>query len=124
MCSVLLAVVLMAVSPWASAAPDSRVRAQPEARHNKNTDEDGMANLKSILDAAAARKRMGTDVLLPGLGHLHGRPTAEAVNMVPLPAGTKVRRSNQRVTNAAGTWRHVNIEDRDGGWILESELPD
>lgn len=120
----LLAVMLLTMSSWAVAGPDSRVAAKSGINHNKNTDEDGMADLGSILAAAAARKRNGTDVVLPGLGHLHGRPTADSGNVVPLPAGTRVRRGTQRVTNAAGTWRHVNIEDREGGWILESELPD
>ncbi|TXH04040.1 MAG: hypothetical protein E6R07_08855 [Nevskiaceae bacterium] len=113
---VYLAMGVLAVLPSAWGAPSGHAGAV--ARNDAGSN----AALRAMLDAAAARKRAGTDVILRKDISLHGRPTADALNVEHLRAGTVVRRSDEKVTNAAGIWRHVNLADRDGGWVLDSEL--
>lgn len=113
---VFLAMGVLVAMPSAWSAPGGHAGATATGDAGSN------AALRAMLQAAAARKRAGTDVILRKDISLHGRPTADALNVEHLRAGTVVRRSDDKLTNAAGIWRHVNLADRDGGWVLDSEL--
>jgi hypothetical protein len=114
---VFLTAGLMAASQWVLA--DETANAT-RARTGANPND--MAALSAVLSAASARKQLGIEVVLLNDAYLHDRPTGDVDTHNKLRAGTIVRQSKKPLTNATGTWRHVETSSGNDGWMHEADL--